>query len=130
MTQNHNDTVIRAYATLISLRKNIGEIPNIKIRETFVHEYHNVLDNLQKMGVDLIEFRIPDSEVQPVDTAIQVITPGKSVYMPKYSKEKYVDKPFILTKIDAILGYFSIITAEKPRSIGFQRFDNQPIQEG
>ncbi|HEX9897260.1 MAG TPA: hypothetical protein VGA85_06350 [Dehalococcoidales bacterium] len=123
MIQDNNDKVTRAYATLISLRKNIGEIPNIKIPETFVREYHNVLDNLQKTGVDLIEFRVPDSEVQPVDTAMHIINNGKTVSRPIYTKEKYVDKPFLLTKLDAILGYFARLTADKPRSMGFRKPD-------
>ena len=123
MIQDNNDKVTRAYATLISLRKNIGEIPNIKIPEMFVREYHNVLDNLQKTGVDLIEFRVPDSEVQPVDTAMHIINNGKTVSRPIYTKEKYVDKPFLLTKLGAILGYFAILTVDKPRSIGFRKPD-------
>ena len=38
-----------------------------------------------------------------------------------HSEEKYVDKSFILMKLDAILGYFEIITSEKPRKIGFTK---------
>ena len=36
-----------------------------------------------------------------------------------YSEEKYVDTPYFLTKIDAILNYFDITTSEPPRTIGF-----------
>ncbi len=38
-----------------------------------------------------------------------------------YSEEKYVERTYILTKLDAILGYFEIITSEKPRRIGFSK---------
>ena len=119
MTQNNSDVVARAYVTLASLRKNIDQI-NRSIPEKYVQEYHTVLDKLTGIGLDITEFRIPDSELQPEDIAIHVISFPKSESPPKYSKEKYVDKPFILTKIDAILGYFEFTMSEKPRNIGFR----------
>jgi hypothetical protein len=111
------DALARAYATLSSLRKNIGEITT-GVRETYVHEFHSVLDKLENIGIDVSEFRIPDSEIAIVVRSFNTLTGVKS-----YSDEKYVDKPFILTKLDAILGYFEITMSEKPRSIGFHTPD-------
>ena len=34
-------------------------------------------------------------------------------------EEKYSDKSYFLTKVDTVLGYFEIVTAEKPKRIGF-----------
>jgi hypothetical protein len=110
--EDKQDVLARAYATLSSLRKNVGEITT-GVEETYVHEFHGVLDKLENIGIDVSEFRIPDSAVQPRVTAVWE-GGGRS-----YSEEKYVAKPFILTKLDAILGYFEIIMSEKPRSIGF-----------
>jgi len=54
--------------------------------------------------------------VQPQVTIVRFGRGEKS-----YSKEKYVDRAFMLTKLDAILSYFEIITSEKPRRIGFTK---------
>ena len=116
MTQNSQDAIARVYAMLSSLRKNIDQIGAVP--EKYVREFHTMLDRLEGIGIDVSEFRIPDSEVQPQVTIIRFERGEKS-----YSKEKYVDRSFILTKLDAILGYFEIITSEKPRRMGFTKSD-------
>ena len=124
MATNKQDTLARAYAMLSSLRKNIAQMGAVE--ETYVREFHTVLTKLEGIGIDVSEFRIPDSEVVPRLTAIRTLTFRNG---PKagadYSKEKYVDRSFILTKLDAILGYFEIITSEKPKRIGFPTSENR-----
>jgi len=117
MEENTRDTFSRAYARLSSLRKNINDI-KYGIEEKYVCEYHEILNKLQDLGVDVSEFRIPDSMVKP-QIGIRSTDIGGKVSC-SYSEDKYVDKPFILTKLDAILGYFEIVTSEKPREIGFR----------
>ena len=125
MAENKQDILIRAYAMLQSLRKNIDQIPS-NIEEKYAKEFHSALDRLQTIGIDVTEFRIPDSEVQHLDISpIRTLTFKGNERAKHYSKEKYVEKPLILTKLDAILGYFEIITAEKPKTIGFHKPDNQ-----
>ena len=114
---NNQDILIRVYATLSSLRKNISQI-NYGIEEKYVNQYHEALDRLQSIGIDVTEFRIPHSEVRPRSTGGSYIT-GETFY----SEEKYIDKPVILIKLDAVLSYFEIITAERPKNIGFRQSD-------
>ena len=114
MTENNQDAFTRVYATLLSLRKNIAQMTTSLAPKIYVREFHTVLDRLEGIGEDVSEFRISDSEVKPLVTSVS--REGK-----RYSEEKYVDKSFILTKLDAILGYFEIITSEKPRTIGFTK---------
>ena len=96
------------------------------VPETYVCEFHVVLTKLEGIGKDVSEFRIPDSEIAPRVTAIRTLTFADS---PKsradYSKEKYVDKLLVLTKLDALLGYFEIITSEKPGKMGFRTPHNE-----
>lgn len=113
MEKNNQDVFTRAYATLKSLRKYINEM-NYGVLETYVHEFHNVLDKLEGIGIDVSEFRIPTSEVKPQITSVS--RAGRH-----YSEEKYVGKSYILIKIDTILGYFEIVTSEKPRRMGFNK---------
>jgi len=123
MAENKQDMLIRAYTMLLSLRKNIDQMTAYNVLETYVSEYHIVLDRLESIEIEVSEFRIPDSAVQPIID--RPITNVRGEVRKHYSKEKYVEKPLILTKLDAILGYFEITTAEKPKTIGFHKPDNQ-----
>ena len=125
MTENNQDARARAYATLSSLRKNIDQITLVHgVSETYVHEFQTVLDKLTGIGLDVSEFRIADSEVKRKITGRQTFVGGGShENHVSYTNEKYVDKPLILTKLDAILGYFELTMSEKPRSIGFRTPD-------
>jgi len=118
--EKSQDELARAYATLSSLRKNIDEMTDYSVTETYVQEFHAVLDRLQGI-IDIAEFRIPDSVVKPKITDVPATSNigGGRVGHVSYSEEKYVERLFILTKLDAILGYFEIITSEKPKRMGF-----------
>ena len=116
MVENKQDELARAYTMLKSLRSNIGQMTTNRVPETYVHEFHTVLSKLEDMGMDVADFRVPASEIAPNVESINTITGQTS-----YTTEQYVDKTFLLFKLDAILGYFEIITSEKPRKIGFSK---------
>ena len=118
MTKNKQDALARVYATLSSLRKNIGQVTDYSVPETYVLEFHSALDKLESISIGVSEYRIPDSAVKPKITASWF---NGERGQHSYSDEKYVERLLILTKLDAILGYFEIITSEKPRKIGFSR---------
>jgi len=120
MAENKQDALARAYAKLSSLRQNISQMTDNLVLEMYVNEYHAALDRLAVIRIDVSDFRIPDSVVQPKIIG-PIIKQRGGVEIIKYSKEKYVDKSFILFQLDAILGYFKIITSEKPRKIGFSK---------
>ena len=112
MAEDKQDALVRAFATLSALRKNVDQIGAIS--EKYVREFHTVLDRLESIGIDVSEFRIPHSEITP---HVRSVVGG----VRHYSEEKYVDRAYMLTKMDAILGYFEIITSDKPRKIGFTK---------
>lgn len=116
MTKDNQDTLARAYAMLSALRQNISQIKDYSVEEKYVNEFHNVLGKLDSIGIETAEFRVPDSLVKPKITASWWDEGGSHH---RYSEEKYVERSFILTKIDAVLGYFKIITSEKPKKMGF-----------
>ena len=124
MAKNQQDELARAYAMLKSLRSNIGQMATNLVPETYFREFHTVLDRLEAIKIDVSDFRIQDSEVKPKITSLPTSHSrggggGGESYVSN-SKEKYVERSFILTKLDAILGYFEIITSEKPREMGFR----------
>jgi len=91
---------------------------NYNVEEVYVQEFHSVLDRLRDVGLEVAEFRIPESLIKPRVTASWSDAQGTHH---SYSDERYIAQPYILTKIDAILSYFEIITSEKPREIGFKK---------
>lgn len=111
----NQDTIIRAYALLSSLRKNIDQ-PSIteynSIKSSYVDEYHNALIKLEEIGIDVSDFRIPDLELQP--KFLSATSSGSN-----YSKERYVRKSYFLSKLDAILMYFDLQTSEPKKRMGF-----------
>ncbi len=116
MVESKQDALARAYATLSSLRKNIAQMSS-PIPEKYVREFHTALDKLESIGIDVAEFRIPDSEVKPQTIASMYVRGRK-----EWSNEVIsVERSRILIKLDAILSYFEIITSEKPRRIGFSK---------
>jgi hypothetical protein len=119
---NSQDELLRAFVIIQALRKNIGEMNKNKIQETFVNEYHTALDKLINLGIDVVEFKIPSSEITTIPApSIITIQPGQSMPKGPYTKEKYVERTFFLTKIDAVLGYFEFLTSPEKKRIGFHK---------
>ena len=71
MVENKQDILVRAFAALSSLRTNIDQMADYKgkVTETYVREFHAVLDRLGSIEMDVSDFRIPDLVVKPVITA-------------------------------------------------------------
>ena len=114
MAQNQ-EAVIRAYALLSALRKNVDQ-PSIDeydgITSSYVEEYNNALKLLENIGMDVSHFQIPDFEARP--RLLVSSREGNS-----YSEEKYVRKSYFLSKLDAVLIYFELQTSEPKKTMGF-----------
>lgn len=106
MTKNNQDELIRAYAALSSLRKNIGAMKLDIVSDTYINEYHSILEKIKNIGIEVIDFYIPNSLRQDY-----TFHPG----------EKHVERTYFLLKIDAVLGYFEIITSPELKKIGFRK---------
>jgi|GEM_PF-1685258 len=106
MTDSTEDTRRRALAMLRSLRENVDKITG-RVEEKYVTEFHAALDSLEATGIDVSQFRIPDSEVKPIvfGPINTLHFPGQRPSRPTYSGESYVDKPLLLTKLDAAIMY-------------------------
>ena len=103
MIDQQQDVLIRAMTSLRALRSNIATLG--RVEQKYVLEFHAVLSKLNGIGIDINEFRIPDSEVGRRVTSTDW-TGGKS-----YSSEQYVDKAFILVKLDAIVSYLDQLSS-------------------
>ena len=116
----NQDILKRAYATLRALQNNIDDITTTynRVEETYVVQYHAALDMLEGIGINVEQFRIPPSEVQHRETISPVSYPEQPA-PEEYTKEKYVMKGLLLTKLDTILIYFDLTHSDEPRRIGF-----------
>ena len=105
--KDKNDVIIRAFSMLQTLRNNVAELKLVE--EKYEREYSYILDSLEEIGIEVTQFRIPSLKIKP-----RLLSSNASGNK-RYSEEKYVDKHYLLGKIDAILGFFDIITSVKPR---------------
>ena len=73
------------------------------VYEKYIQEYHTAIEGLEKQGFDLKQFKITESETKPKLTSHNVMT-GESTY----SDDRHVERTFLITKLDALLGYFTL----------------------
>jgi len=104
----------KSLSLLAALKNNLPQKYGVRAR--FVEEFNSALGELERIsGEDLKEFKVPDDEVKPRLLSVDM---GGSR---KYSSERYCDKDFISMKVDAVLGYFTLIlqSDEKETKLGF-----------
>ncbi len=90
---------------LTSLKNNLPK--SLSTEEKYVREYHDILGGLEKnSGENLSEFKVPDSDA----------------YRDSDSGERFYDRHFLSMKIDAVLGYFTILLqpVEIKNELGFR----------
>jgi hypothetical protein len=106
------DILRRAYSRLLALKQNLPKSSSVE--EKYVREYHAIIDSLEKEGFELTEFKISVSEVRNRVTSYNYLSGEKM-----YSDKRYVEKSFFASKLDALLGYFTLTIDDKKPSIGF-----------
>ena len=120
-----NMQTVEAYSRLKALRQNVPDQP---VAVPYITEFHQILDLLEKAsGVSLQGFRIPQSEVRPVDVGGNYLS-GDTYY----SRDPYCDRSFFLMKVDGVLSMFEILlstpsSAKAP--IGFRGPKSSPTGE-
>jgi len=116
-TEGNTDKILRALALLTALRQNTSSESITEynsLSTSHVTQFHEILNSISSIGIDVKEFFIPDQEVKPKLLSIS------SVSGPRYSEERYIRKSLFLTKVDGIMNYLEMLLKEKPRKTGFQ----------
>jgi predicted DNA-binding protein (UPF0278 family) len=106
MNTDFQDELARAYARLSSLQQNLNKVKESIISETYINEYHTILNKLKNIGFEVSDFYIPTTVIKEYRD---------------YTEEKDVEKTYFLIKIDAVLNYFHIVTSPEPKKIGFKK---------
>ena len=103
-------SVKQAYSILVALKSNLPG--GVTLHQKYVDQFHSVLDTLEKeSGQNLDAFRVPVSEMRRRAVSKNEYT-GVT-----YTETPEVDRPFLMLKIDAILGFFTI--EQERKAIGF-----------
>ena len=89
------ETYKRAYARLTSLK---GNLKDPMVHEKYVKEYHQILTSLGETGMEITEFKIPDSELKQSWSSMDYIS-GEV----EYNDYKEVEQTYFLYKLDSIL---------------------------
>ena len=98
-------------ANLSSLKNNLPAVH--KVSEKYVDLFHQEIINLSSIGIINIDnFKIPDAELKP--NFIQT----NYVSRTGYTDGKYVERPFFMTKLDALLTLFELLDSKQ--EIGFK----------
>ncbi len=139
--ENHTDEVARAYAILTALKENVSK-DLYYVDEDYVHEYHKALDHLGQLGFDVKEFEIPRQWIKPITrlvpegddhynpmtyglrtgSPIAHQVPEGDGYRPVNTGRSQVEPAKFMTKLDAVLMYFRLASADSPKGqqpIGF-----------
>ncbi len=105
------DILREVMVSLTAQRKNLPEHAD-PLDKMYADNFHEQLDLLQKAGFDVSRFRIPESQIQshPMTYATD---DGEPI---QYTRERYVSRSILLTKIDTVLGYFTL----SDKQIGFR----------
>jgi hypothetical protein len=94
---NMEDERKRAMNSLRAIKESLEDsMSDVTIR--LVAEYHLALDKLEKTGIDVSDFRIPDSWVQGPDIPFIF---GGHLGVPRVKRELF------LIKLDSILQYLA-----------------------
>lgn len=105
MLSDQSDRLARAYVHLRALRDNI---PDYRwIEEVYVKQYHEALGRLEEIGYDVAEFKVSQGHLKS-----RTIGSGRQTL--------YIDRPLLLSKMDAVLTYFDLATQQADVRIGFK----------
>lgn len=109
------DQLLRAYATISSLRTNV---PNdYEVEERWVREFNGAVQQIQDaLGVDLQDFRVPQDALYRSEATRSYLTGEVS-----YRDGLWCRREVLMYKIDSVLTYFTGLQDGKERQIGFRR---------
>ena len=109
------DKILRIYSRLVALQKNLPS--TVSINEKYVKEYNAIVNELENVSQsELFEFKILDSQAERMVTSVNYRTGDTN-----YSNERYCEKNYMLSKMEALIGYFNFrYFSEEKINIGFK----------
>jgi hypothetical protein len=111
-----DDQILRAYATLTSMRANVPERPQIE--ERWVIEFNSAIEKLEKsLDIDLQEFKVPQDALKRFVASCNSLTNDVT-----YLEGLWCERAILMQKLDSVLVYFTGMQNSEDNTIGFHPF--------
>jgi len=113
---NNDDQILRAYATITSMRANVPERPQIE--ERWVNEFNAAIEKLERsLGIDLQEFKVPRDALKRFVASCNSLTNDVT-----YLEGQWCERAILMQKLDSVLVYFTGLEDRDDNKIGFHPF--------
>ena len=112
---NQGDLITRAYSILTSLKNNIPDTH--EIQQKWSLQFNNEVNRLEEaLQVDLSEFKVPETELHKAVSSYNTRSDQTT-----YREGLWVERSFLMHKLESLLTYFSILNSPEERKIGFKK---------
>lgn len=109
-----SDQILRAYATITSMRANVPERPQIE--ERWVIQFNSAIEKLEKsLDIDLQEFKVPQDALKRFVASCNSLTSDVT-----YLEGLWCERAILMQKLDSVLVYFSGLQDREDNPIGFR----------
>jgi hypothetical protein len=116
MSMSDDDQILRAYATITSMKANVPERPQIE--ERWVIEFNTAIEKLEKsLGIDLEEFKVPQDALKRFVASCNSLTNDVT-----YLEGLWCERAILMQKLDSVLVYFTGLQDRDDNKIGFHPF--------
>jgi hypothetical protein len=108
-----DDQILRAYATITSIRTNVPE--RHEVEERWVKEFNVAIAKLEKsLGIDLEEFKVPQDALKRFVASCNSMTNDVT-----YLEGLWCERAILMQKLDSVLVYFTGLQDQENNQIGF-----------
>ena len=108
-----DDQILRAYATITSIRANVPE--RHEVEERLVKEFNLAIAKLEKsLGIDLEEFKVPQDALKRFVASCNSMTNDVT-----YLEGLWCERAILMQKLDSVLVYFTGLQDQEDNKIGF-----------
>jgi hypothetical protein len=108
-----DDQILRAYATITSIRANVPE--RHEVEERWVKEFNVAIAKLEKsLGIDLEEFKVPQDALKRFVASCNSMTNDVT-----YLEGLWCERAILMQKLDSVLVYFTGLQDQEDNKIGF-----------
>ena len=111
-----DDQILRAYATITSMKANVPERPQIE--ERWIIEFNGAIEKLEKsLSIDLQEFKVPQDALKRFVASCNSLTNDVT-----YLEGLWCERAILMQKLDSVLVYFTGLQDREDNKIGFHPF--------
>ncbi|MGH7180427.1 MAG: hypothetical protein ACREJN_00440 [Nitrospiraceae bacterium] len=111
-----DDQILRAYATITSIRANLPE--RHEVEERWVTKFNAAIAKLEKsLSINLQEFKVPQDALKRFVASCNSLTNDVT-----YLEGLWCERAILMQKLDSVLMYFTGLQDQEDTPIGFRPF--------